>query len=232
MPKTVIINGSPKPKESASKMLIEKIQEFLENKPTIYHASGLVRQEDYSEELSNILNSDILLFVFPLYVDSLPAPLIKLLTIIEQERALIEEKTSMGEQKGIDINRKLPIIYAITNCGFFEAEHNQIALDIIKNFSSSVGMRWGYGIGIGGGGYIASNSKHISKKGSASNVYNAFCELGGAMENNIEKKENVFLTPTMPRFLYKFSGNLSWYLMAIKNGSLTSLKAKPHTSKS
>jgi len=217
MPKIVIINGSPKPKESTSMRLIKKINEFLEDKPRIYHANRLIEQKNCSKELSNILNSEILLFVFPLYVDSLPAPLIKLLTMIEEERILIEQKEK-------DIGKKFPIVYTIVNCGFFEAEHNSIAMDIIKNFSNSVGMDWGYGIAIGGGPYIASNSKFISKNGFSSNVFNAFCELKIAMENKDTKKENVFISPKMSRFIYKFAGNLSWYRMALKHGALKFLK--------
>ena len=217
MYKIVIINGSPKPQQSASRTLIDKIEGFLEKKPRVYHASQLIRQENNFTEISKILKADVLLFVFPLYIDSLPAHLIKFLTIIEKEK--------------MNVNGNVPIVYAVCNCGFFEAEHNLVALDIVKNFSARLGMSWGYGIGIGGGGFVTSQSKNISPKGSAANVYTALCELAKAMETDHAKKPNVFLTPNIPRFMYKFSGNLSWYLLAMKNGSLRSLKAKPHDFK-
>ena len=214
---TVIINGSPKAKDSGSGRLIEKIGELLERKPTIYHANRLIRRENNVTELSNILKADVLLFVFPLYIDSLPAPLIKLLTIIENE--------------AMNVNGKGPIVYAICNCGFFEPEHNRVAIDTVKNFSAHVGMSWGYGIGIGGGALVASQSKNISPKGSAANVYTVLCELGKDIESPYKEKRDVFINPTMPRFLYKLVGNLGWYQMAIKYGSIRSLKAKPHNSK-
>jgi len=214
---TVIINGSPKARDSGSRMLIEKVEGFLERKPTIYHAARLTRRENNFTELSNILKADVLLFVFPLYIDSLPAPLIKFLTMIENE--------------AMNVNGKCPIVYAICNCGFFEAEHNRIALDTVKNFSAHLGMSWGYGIGIGGGTVIVSQSKNISPKGSAANVYTALYELGKDMGGDHREKSNVFIDPTMPRFLYKLGGNLGWYQMAIKYGSIRSLKAKPHNSK-
>jgi len=213
----VIINGSPKTKNSASIMFINKVKKFLDIKPIIYHTTELILQEKNSKAISDILNTDVLLFVFPLYVDSLPAPLIKVLTMIEQE--------------AMTSNGKHPIVYAISNCGFFEAEHNRLALDILKNFSIRLGMSWGYGIGIGGGGFVTSQSKNISPKGSAANVYIVLCELSKAMENKDGKKLNVFVKPTIPRFLYKSSGNLGWYQMALKHGSIRSLKAKPHDSK-
>ena len=214
---TVIINGSPKAKDSGSSRLIEKIEGLLERKPTIYHVNRLIRRENNVTELSNILKADVLLFVFPLYIDSLPAPLIKLLTMIENE--------------AMNVNGKDPIVYAICNCGFFEAEHNRVALDTVKNFSAHVGMSWGYGISIGGGAIVASQSKNISPKGSAANVYTALCEFGKDMGSDHKEKPNVFIDPTMPRFLYKLGGNLGWYHMAIKHRSIRSLKAKPHNSK-
>ena len=223
MLKTVIINGSPKGKNSASNMFIDKIKEFLDKEPRIYQANKLLEGENDFKELSTILNADVLLFVFPLYVDSLPAPLIKVLNMIEKEAS--------------KMNGKFPTVYAISNCGFYEAEQNRLALDIVKNFSYALGMSWMYGIGIGNGGYVASRSKNISKKGSASNVYYALCELGEAMKSHDKTiksnhvKQNVFVTPKMSRFVYKLSGNLGWYLMAMKHSSLTSLKAKPHVFK-
>jgi len=216
MNKFVIINGSPKPKDSASSMIIEKIEEFLDIKPIVYQGTRLILQENNSKEMSDILNSDVLLFVFPLYVDSLPAPIIKVLTMIENE---------------INRNGKNPIVYAITNCGFLEAEHNRFALDMIENFSTQVDMSWGYGLGIGGGGFIATQSENMAKGGPANNIYKALNELSNAMKNKSSKKENVFVRPKMPLFIYKFMGNLGWYLMARKYGAIRSLKARPYDNK-
>ena len=224
MPKTIIINGSPKPKDSVSGIFIDKIEEFLEKKPKTYHVNQLIDEKNGLNTLHDILNSDVLVFVFPLYVDSLPAPLIKVLTRIEEI--------------GKNTNGNQPKVYAISNCGFFEPGHNRLALDIVKNFSSHLGMSWGYGIGIGGGGLIASQSKNIAKDGSASNVYNVLYEFCKAIENNDkaienkhDKKENVFLSPEIPRSLYKLGGNLGWYQIAMKNGTLRSLKAQVHDFK-
>jgi hypothetical protein len=209
MNKTVIINGSPKAKGSASSIFIDKIKKNLIN-PIVYQASQIIQEKD-STNLSDILNADVLLFVFPLYVDSLPAPLIKVLTMIEQKIANKSES--------------VPIVYAICNCGFFEAKHTRLALDILKNFSISSGMSWGYGIGIGAGGLIASESENMAK-GPATDVYTVLLEFAKDMQNEV-KKENVFVTANMPRFLYKFGGNLSWYQMAMKNGPVKPFKVKP-----
>jgi len=215
MMKTVAINGSPKTKDSASGIFIDQIENILEAPLTVYQATQLIQRQDITETLSDILRADVLLFIFPLYVDSLPAPLIKVLTLIEQTGT----------------NGFAPKVYAVCNCGFYEAEHTRPALDIVRNFCDCAGLAWGYGIGIGGGGFVSSRGGNMSK-GPTANVYSALRELGEVMQQGKVEKQNVFVRPKIPRFLYKLGGNFSWYLgwcqMAIKHGVGHSLWARPH----
>ena len=207
------INGSPKTKDSVSEMLLTKIENILETKVTVYQATKLLDQDGISNILSDILKTKRLLIVFPIYVDSLPAPLIKLLTMIEQEAA--------------NTNGGLPTVYAVCNCGFYEADHTRIALNIIRNFAIKSGLSWGYGIGIGSGGMILSQSKNMSR-GPMADVYAALQELGSAIKEGDSKGDNVFVTPKIPRFLYKLGGNIGWFWMIRKYGTWKSLGAKPH----
>jgi hypothetical protein len=213
----VIINGSPKTVGSTSSIFIDEIKRLLDITPIVYQSTQLILDVENSKVMSNILEADVLLFVFPLYVDCIPVSLIKILTTIEQE--------------AMKANEKFPIVYAISNCGFIEAKDNHLALDIVKNFATSVGMLWGYGIGIGGGGFVASQSKNMRKSGPVSNVYAALVELASAMKNQHMKNQHVFVTPKIPRFMYKFGGNLGWYLMGRKYGTVRSLKTRPHAYK-
>ena len=217
MKQVVAINGSPKEQNSVSAMLINQIENILGTKTTVYQATKLIRQEGDSEVLSNILKADTLLIVFPLYVDSLPAPLVKLLTMIEQETA---------NTKG-----RLPVVYAVCNCGFYEAEHNRLALNIVENFAIRSGLSWGYGIGVGCGGFLLSQSKNMTK-GSVAHVYTALQELGSAINEGGPERDNVFITPKIPRIIYKFGGNMGWRQMAKKYGTQKSLRAKPHLESS
>ena len=213
MNQIAVINGSPKTENSASGMLISQIENILGTKATIYQAIKLIHKEGISDALSDILKADTLLIVFPLYLDSLPAPLVKLLTLIEQEAA--------------NTSGRLPTVYAVCNCGFYEANHTKIALNIIENFTIRTGLSWGYGIGIGSGGFILSQSKKMSK-GPMADVYAALQELSSAIKEGELKKGNVFVTPKIPRFLYKLGGNIGWLQLALKYGTWKSLKAKPH----
>ena len=58
-----------------------------------------------------------MLLVFPLYVDGIPAPLLRLLEAMERYAF-----------------RKKPTVHVVLNCGFLEAEQNQIASDQIRLF--------------------------------------------------------------------------------------------------
>ena len=41
------------------------------------------------------------------------------------------------------------------NCGFAEAHHNDVALDIYRLFARDAGLHWAGGLAIGGGGMFA-----------------------------------------------------------------------------
>ncbi|MCQ1530832.1 NAD(P)H-dependent oxidoreductase [Lutispora saccharofermentans] len=211
MKRVVAINGSPKSAESTSGMLIKILEEYIGTIVDTFQAVELIRREDAHKVIADILKADDLLIVFPLYVDSLPASLLKLLTQIEQAAKAC--------------GSSLPTVYTICNCGFYEAEHNSLALKMTRTFVKRIGAGYGYGLGIGCGGVLAQ-----MKKGPVDNVYAALRDMGDAITaENSKECEDVFVTPKMPRFLYKIGGNIGWRQMTRKNGVLKQIKAKPHS---
>ena len=210
----VIINGSPKAKDSVSGIFIDKIGEITGDKIPVYQATQFIKMESAAPAIADILSARILLIVFPLYVDSLPAPLIKVLGMIEQVA---------GNAQG-----RLPRVYAICNCGFFEADHTRLALDMVENFSARAGLPWGYGIGVGGGAFFAAQSKNMAKGGPAAAAYAALRELCEAMRSEGAEGRNIFITPKIPRFLYKSIAEAGWRRAAGKYGAAKFLNARPH----
>lgn len=208
----VAINGSPKTKDSVSAIFIHQIESIISREIPIYQAAQLARQTDVDSVLGSILDAEVLLIVFPLYVDSLPAQLIKALTLLETAA------------KSTD--HCLPNVYAICNCGFFEAKHNRLALDMIKNFCDRAGFCWCFGIGVGGGGMVGSMAKNMAK-GPSANVYGAILKLCDSVKNGHAEQENILVTPKIPRFLYKLGGNIGWRRM-IKANKDTDINACPH----
>jgi len=205
------INGSPKEKGSVSELIIEQMEQILDEKAQTHQAMRLVQADTAYETMKGILDTDVLLIVFPLYVDSLPAPLIELLTRLE------------GAAHSMNAT---PRIFVIVNCGLYESEHPALALNMVEHFAQRAGCIWGYGLGIGCGGMLASMGNDWSK-GPVGSVYAALCDMAAAMREG-RSGQNVFTSPKFPRFLYIAVTNMGWRIEAKKNGARGKLKRRPY----
>ena len=194
-----IINGSPRGKKSNSEILIKYLCSLLEgHKINKYYSFS---SKIHSEIKSEIHNADVLIFSFPLYIDSIPSSLLDILLKFEEEK-IINSKTK---------------IYCIVNNGFFEGKQNQMAILQMKNWCQKTGAEWGQGIGIGAGEILSYVEKVPLGKGPLKN-------LGKVLEqftNNIKtlKSDNeIYVNPNWSRLLYWTQGTVSWIIKARKNG--------------
>lgn len=212
MRKIIAINGSPRLRNSVSGIIIDKLKEKITDPISVYQALELLKRDDNMDALRDILKADIILLVFPLYVDCLPAPMIKLLNLLET----ISEAEKMNK----------PQVFAVVNCGFFEAEHNRMALKIVENFCQKTQLYWNYGLGIGCGGIIGSQTDLSKEPTKAINV--AINEFAEAIDKEVKGKENGFVSTDMSQFLYRLNGNLGWQIAATKYKTNFKLKARPY----
>jgi len=210
----VAISGTPKVKDSATAALIAHIEKVMGTPVTTHQATRLIRAKDPSSAIVDIVAADVVLFAFPLYVDSLPAPLIKVMTMLEASVA----------SSGADHR---PRVYAVCNCGFYESSHNELALDIVANFCDRTDWAWRYGIGIGSGGFI-STAGGSSPKGPAANVFAALDAMVQAIQADDGPRPNAFVTPKMPRLLYRLGADWGWRTLAKKYHASKLLKARPY----
>lgn len=213
----VAINGSPKKSQGATARILETVKEITGTEVEVHHAMDFMLPSDthHREAMDRILEADVLLIVFPLYYDALPMALLKLLQQVE------------GEAKG---REPLPRVYAICQCGFYEASHTQTALKIVENFCSRSGLPWQYGLGIGAGELLGRFEKIDSAM--TKKVYRALYSLCKDMEEaNNEKKDNTFAMPSMPRFLYQFGGSMGWKQQAKDNHVTGQLDATPFSDR-
>ena len=212
--KIAAVNGSPKLKGSLSGKIIEHMEKILGEHINVYHAAKLVRNETTSGSLRDLLSANALLIVFPLYVDSLPAPLIEFLTRLEKAK---DSPTPLR-------------VFAIVNCGFFEPKQIELAIEMIKHFTDCAGLQWGYGLGIGGGPLMAGFGNNWSS-GPVSRINNALCDMAGAIREN-RSGQDVFTVAKFPRIIYKTMVDMSWSLQARKSGMrAASLRARPYAVK-
>ncbi len=199
--KIAAINGSPRAVECTSLKLIAQMEKLLNERVETHQAWTLIKPEASPDEVSALLNTDVLLIAFPLYVDSLPAPLIELLVRLEAAAQCSQNK---------------PTVYAICNCGFFDSHQTKTALEIVDHFAKRTGLPWGYGLGIGGGPVLSMFGEDWSK-GPSVKVYKALLNMAAVIKTR-GSGQNVFVAPKLPRFLYTIAGNINFRSRANKNG--------------
>lgn len=144
-----IINGSPKSGKSTSGLLIKYLlQEMGECNAQVFKCTL------QTTELAKIACSDVLVLVFPLYVDSIPSQLLQLLIILEELKNLNHDM----------------MVYCIVNNGFFEGTQNYVAIQQIKNWCAAADLNWGQGVGIGAGEMLPFTANIPLKHGPNKNI--------------------------------------------------------------
>lgn len=128
--KLLILNGSPRAPRSNSKRYAEL---FCKHWKGEAETASLLKGD--TAKLCAMANAaDHVLLVFPLYADGLPTVLLAFLKAWER---------AMGEKK--------PTVSVLINCGFFEPEQNDVAVDMVRLFCRKTGCLFGSVLKIGGG---------------------------------------------------------------------------------
>jgi len=196
--KISIINGSPKAGKSNSEILGNYLLSLLKDNGIRKYYSISVRLDDKIK--NEIYNSDVLIFLFPLYVDGIPSNLLKLLVEFEKEK-VVNPATK---------------VYCVVNNGFYEGKQNHLAILQIKNWCEKIKARWGQGIGVGAGELLPYLKKCKLEQGPLKN-------LGKALEKfsinilTLKNDKDIYINPNWLRSLYFFQGSISWILKGRKN---------------
>lgn len=217
--KALLLIGSPKIKNSTSESLGNYLLEGLDKKGYVCEKLHILTSlKNSTEELLNKVNdTDILILSFPLYVDSLPSPVIRTLELIANHR------------RGRRVDKNQSFI-SIVNCGFPEAFHNDTVLKICKTFAEKNSFQWLGGLATGCGGAI--NGKAIEKLGGMTrNIVKALDTTVEAIANdrNIPSEAVTMMSSNlMPSWLYAFMGNLGWKSQAKQYNTAKKLYEKPY----
>ena len=196
--KITIINGSPKTVKSNSEILGNYLFPLLKENNIKKYYSIYFQLNDKTK--NEIYNSDVLIFIFPLYVDGIPSNLLKLLVKFEKEN-IVRPETK---------------IYCIVNNGFYEGKQNFLALLHMKNWCKKVNAKWGQGIGIGSGELLSYLKKFKLGQGPLKNLE----KILNILSRNIltlNSDKNIYINPNWPKSLYFIQGSISWILKARKN---------------
>lgn len=205
--KISVVNGSPKIKENISGLLIKDlISEIKIDKKdiTVYH---LNKRNVGRGEIEKIGESDVIVFAFPLYVDSFPSLVLEF---------LMEMEKTLGAKENKACN-KSPVVYCILNNGFFEGKQNHVVMRQMKSWCRKTGFTWGQGIGAGSGEMLPAVSKVPIGKGPKKNLGKAIWKLSENIEG-MKSGEDIYFSPNYPRFLWMIQAKISWIARARNYG--------------
>lgn len=216
----LILIGSPKGRNSASFRLGSKLAEGLREHGAAV-SDRMVTHELRSEEgttrlLDAVDGSDLVVLAFPLYVDSLPAPLTQLLERIAGRRGRIAPAGT-------------PRLAVIVQCGFPESHQCDTAVGICRLFSERTGMRWAGALAMGMGGSLGGDFKKLP--GGGRNILRALEMASQSLANGGDvpgEATTLFARPLMPRWLYLLFGNLGWRMDIRKNRARRPLTYRPY----
>ncbi|WP_019910911.1 hypothetical protein [Paenibacillus sp. HW567] len=200
--KIALINGSPKGGPSNSGLLLEKLKPFIteSNELTSYRVNV---QQLKPEQYRELNEADVMVLAFPLYFDAIPSHLLRMMVELENHRQ---------NEPG---NPNL-IVYALINNGFYEGHQCTIAADIVSNWCSRCGFRFGMAVGNGAGEML--DIKVPLGKGPLKNLGTAMTQLSTAILTQSSAK-SLFIQPNFPRILWRLSATyFFWHRQAKQNG--------------
>lgn len=157
--------------------------------------------------------ADVVLIASPLYVDALPAPVIRAL----------ERLAAMADPPA-------PGLLAIINSGFIEAHQNDVALAILEEFARETGARWLGGFALGGGGALGGQSL-MKMGGMTAHLLRAFEMTVAALADGTpipEEAQTLVRRRLMSRWLYCTIANLGMLKAAMDHGALWRIHARPY----
>ena len=220
MSDVLILIGSPR---SAAKATSRSLGSYLQNrlcqKGLEVEALQLIRYVSSPVSLKELMkaveDAETVVFISPLYVDGLPAPVVKTLEVVRDRLPVVP-----GRQ-----------LVAISNCGFPEAHHNDTALEIYETFARQCRFTWRGGLSLGMGPVISGQPldkmRHITRRVRAALDLTA---TAIAQKQQIPKEAVELMARSMiPSRLYLWLGNRGWKRSAKRYGVHRELRRRPYS---
>lgn len=227
--------GSPKGKKSASFGFASYLGDKLKADGSVVetvHVQRALGSPERTREMSDAIGrADLVVMAFPLYVDSLPAPVIRTLELVRADRAA-GDHASRSAATGARPSGQRPRLAAIVNCGFPEARHCDTALTQCAHAAEDIGFEWAGGLGAGMGGAVMSQPLDAAG-GLLRNVARALdlaAQALGCGEDIPAEAVTLMRQPLMPTRLYTLTGNAGWYQQVKRNTGSYRLGARPYVA--
>jgi hypothetical protein len=207
----LLLVGSPKPTAGASAAFAAAVGSRLEaagwETSTRRIAPTFSSADRMRELLEAIAESDLVVLSFPVYVDSLPAPVLRLLEAWRDAR-----------DAGALVPASVPRLAVLTQCGFPEAKHCEVAVEVCRLFAKEVGAEWAGALAFGMGGSIDGRPLERSPLGRVMPEFEmATAALSKGRPIPAESTE-AFARPLAPAWTYPLLGGFMWARQARRQG--------------
>ncbi len=219
----LLLVGSPRNRKSTShaigSYLLEQLRAYGVETDTIAIYPSLRQPTRMQLLLDRIDAADLIVLAFPIYIDSLPAPVITLLERLTAHRAAHPD---VGGQ-----------FVALANCGFPEAQHTTNALAICAVFARAAGFIWQGSLGLGAGEGLVHGTPLDEMDGRVIPLKRALKLAARALaqgEPIPAAAQRLINRPTIPPWLYRFVGTIGWQQQARRWRAQKMLDRKPYLS--
>jgi hypothetical protein len=218
MSRAILLVGTPRPGKSASRTFAAAVATRLEARDvstrTDRIAPSFRNEARMGELLAGIAESDLVVLAFPVYWDALPAPVLRLLEMWAAAAA----DGSMPVAP-----RRLAVL---TQCGFPEASHCQVAINVCRLFAEKTDVTWSGALAFGMGGAISVGSVEQSPLRPRLNALDAAVDALASGEAIPAASEESFARPLAPSWAYPLAGGYLWSRQAKKKGCTEPLELK------
>lgn len=217
----LLLVGSPRTRASTSNALGEYLFEQLRARgvrtETRYLHTIVRSPEKMRGLLQAVDGADLVVLAYPLYVDTLPAP------VIEALESIAAQPASRAPGR---------LFAAVANCGFPEAAHNATALANCAGFAEQAGFVWAGSLSLGAGqGMVHGRSLNeldgrvIPLKAALDLAAEALAHAGAIPA----AAQDLLAKPFIPAWLYRQLGWMGWKQQARQYGAGHALRRKPYT---
>jgi NAD(P)H-dependent FMN reductase len=217
---TLLLIGSPKPRASASRSFGEAILTRLAARGSSTRTANVTPSFRSPDALRRLLDevewADLVVLSFPVYVDSLPAPVTRFL------EAWAEEATPRPSRL------RATRLAVLTQCGFPEVAHCAVAIDVCRAFCRETGVEWAGALAFGTGGAVEGRPVERSPLARAVAAFDAAAEALAAGRPIPASAAQALERQFAPGWVYTWFGGLGWWFLARKRGAKEPLRLRPY----
>jgi len=218
-PKALLIAGSSRAGATTSESIANYIIERLSTKgvpSTKLILNQLFKSETGADEMLKLVDdADIVIFSFPLYVDTLPYLVTRAYELIHERKKVSSPRSSR--------------FFVVINSGFPEPHQSDTAIGISRRFAKASGMTWAGAFAVGAGSAILGRPLQELKK-KTKRLMEALDLASDALACGVPIPNDAFklVSKGLPAWIYVMAANHVVKKEAAENRTLERMHDRPY----